>query len=156
MLLDLSNQIENRFGQLGLNPMTSAGGSMPLRQSNRRKLVGQMLSLVYENVFFVLLVLGTFSYVKDLYLTYSFMAVLVCPIKTWALAVAVYLKCACATLSRKDFEKFIDMSRLRSDDQRLVDMTETDDVNQSLLARRSSNTSSTHDRDSQSNEFKSN
>jgi len=97
LILQLSYQIEQRF--LNLNAPTKAAATGWTRLC---------LGLVWKNV--SLLVVCAFCSITliEYYQSYSLMAVLVCPFKTWNLCAAVYLWQRCWRLEESDFDLFME------------------------------------------------
>lgn len=68
---------------------------------------------LWINLPFVVLVLVALLQIYDLNRSYAVVAMLVCPIKTWMLGIAFYLRYKCLNLNINDFNKFIDTSKYR-------------------------------------------
>ena len=96
LALDLSFQIES-----SLSNFTSKTS-----QQNKR-----MLSKLWGNFFFIILVIHSLLCMIELYYTYSLVAVVLCPFKTWNLMFACYLKYKCMSMKSDDFEIFIKNGR---------------------------------------------
>ena len=71
------------------------------------------ICLVVDNLAFALLLFVGLFQMYDLYLSYSVLAIVVCPIKTWMLIMAIYLRYKATHLTTNDFNKFIDTSKFR-------------------------------------------
>lgn len=127
LMLHLSYQIERRFLKLTSQDdiinshQTNAYDS----QSSLIHTVGSLSRLkrflyiksyvifhkTIENISFLVLIATSLFQIKDLYLAYSIISVILCPLKTWLLVLAIYLRHKCINLTVNDFEKFIDNSK---------------------------------------------
>lgn len=121
LMFHLSYQIEHRFIHLDFSP------NIKNRLTNTRictesksivlipfRLVKYLVLATLRNISFILLWFSAIWNLKDLFLCYSYIAILICPLKLWMPLVAVYLRHKCANLTVADFDRFIDTSKLRS------------------------------------------
>ena len=123
LMLHLSYQIECRFLAMPLSD--DSNEAFILTQQQKKSTMNKFeLSLAYvlkfsfsylcENFFFILLVINCISQIYDLYLCYSLVSIILCPLKTWSLVLAFYLRYKCKSLTVNDFYLCIDTSKLKT------------------------------------------
>jgi hypothetical protein len=106
LIFHLSFQIETRF--LTINFHQESETSSNLSPQNSFKLyIKKFLPSLWANFSFLFLVSFCLLQMYDFYLSYSFYAIIFCPLKTWMLIVSIYLRNKCANLNANDFEKFL-------------------------------------------------
>lgn len=116
-MFHLSYQIENRFIHLGFNE--HHGNSRRISNNLMSQFgiaitIKYLVSLVFRNISFILLLLSAFWNLVDLYYCYSLISVIICPLKLWMPLIAIYLRHKCSNLAYADFERFIDMSKFEN------------------------------------------
>ncbi len=103
VFFDLSYQIEKSFRTIHFAPESCHTDKKP----NFLALVARLIKFTYENFMFILLLLFTTFYIYELNGTYSTLAAISSPLKTWNLLVVAYLRYKSMHLSESDFDRFI-------------------------------------------------
>jgi hypothetical protein len=122
LMLHLSYQIESRFLNI---PFIEDDSNEPLfeqssstgnniKSNTNASLCKRIFRYITQNFTFIILVLNAMSSILDLYLCYSLVSVISSPVKTWFLIIAFFLRYKCLRLGQSDFNKFIDISSLKT------------------------------------------
>ena len=119
LILSLSYQIETRFIHMTFSDESKNVNTGTSSMQNIQKSIGASIKLVsylivinlWKDLSFLLLVLNTLLQIYDFYLSYSLLAVIFNPFKTWLLVLAFILRYKCTHLNLNDFEKFVNESK---------------------------------------------
>ncbi len=119
LLLHLSYQLENRLFEVRKN--SADNRNRTLLANNKTSLndliksLFDLINYLINNMSFIILILNCFSQIWDLYLCYSIISVLICPLKTWSLILALYLRFKCKKLTMNEFRKFASIRNYSND-----------------------------------------
>jgi len=116
LILSLSYQIETRFIHM---TFADENKNINTGTSATKKSIGASIKLIsylivinlWKDMPFLILILNTLLQIYDFYLSYSLLAVVFNPLKTWLLISAIILRYKCTNLNLGDFEKFVNESK---------------------------------------------
>lgn len=111
LALQLSYQIEHSISYY--NKSNEIGQSQDGKKGSLiKEVLFQGIGKLWENFFFVILMVHSLLSMLEYYQSYSIVAVMLCPFKTWNLIAACWFKYKCGRMKALDFE--ILMKRGRS------------------------------------------
>lgn len=106
LIYHLAYQLEKRFLAISLNQNELVNQQEKQRAIfNPKFLILISIKFLFENFTFILLVLVSLIQIREYYLAYSIFAALFCPLKTWSLILAFYLRNKCCNMSLNHFNK---------------------------------------------------
>ena len=82
------------------------------RLQSIKVLIKISFNYLWKNILFLIFICINLFQIYDLYLSYKLLSILICPIKTWSMLLAIYLRYKVIHLNKNDFNKFIDTNNL--------------------------------------------
>jgi hypothetical protein len=113
LIVHLSGIVERRFSELKCEKVNSDNRRQDKLKNYSLKVPFKfILRTLWNNLSFIFLCFVSLELINDLYCSYGIYSIIICPIKTWSLFIAFYLKYKSTRLNIQRFEYYIGIQRI--------------------------------------------